>query len=127
MNTGRRTIRSIATLLILLAGCAGMDMNVETLKAEGYERSREAERYELWVKEDHGPRRTVRACLVPKVEAAAYNWYLTVLVDGKQTWSYQSGPLSGMSEALSWRIRCAVSPPLPKGQLNYNVDFRYRQ
>lgn len=127
LNTGTRMMRLIATLLTVLAGCAGMDMNVETLKAEGYKRSREADRYKLWVKEDRGPERTVRACLVPKVEAAAYYWYLTILVDGRDTWSYESGPLPGKSEALSRRISCAVSPPLAQGHLNFDVAFRYRQ
>lgn len=128
----------LAVALLLLVGCAGTLMDAETLRAEEYERSPvmvisptgalgEAELYELWVKESREGGRIVRACLVPGVEAVAYNWYLTVLVDGKETWSYQSGPLAGKSVALKRLISCAVSPPLPEGRLNFSVAFRYRQ
>jgi hypothetical protein len=119
-------MRALVVALVFLAGCAGTAMDLETLKAEGYQRTREVEHYELWVKETQEAGRTVRVCLAPKIEGTSYNWYLTVLVDGKDTWSYQSLQLSAKPGGLRRAIDCAASPTLPEGRLTFEAVFRYR-
>jgi hypothetical protein len=115
-------------------------MNVETLRAEGYQRRnviqftpsgarREVDLYELWVKESRETGRIIHACLVPKVEGAGYKWQLKVYVDDKETWSYETGPMTRHMGQASLRrgIDCIVSDSLPEGRVNFDVGYAYWQ
>lgn len=121
---------------LLLAGCGWALMDVERLGAEGYRKStmtyispsggrREVENYELWTKESQEGGRTLRLCLVPKVVGAGYNWRVTVFVEDKETWSYESGSLHGKPQTLQRVVDCTVSRLLPEGQLTWGVNFTY--
>ncbi|MCI0371805.1 MAG: hypothetical protein L0214_10600 [candidate division NC10 bacterium] len=129
-----RAIWPLALALIVLVGCAGTVMTVETLRTEGYEsltfitpsgQRQEPDRYEVWVKESREAERTVRACLVPKIEGAGYHWRLIVLAGGKETWSYESGPLQREKGPTMMRrgIDCTASEPLPEGRLSFQIHY----
>ena len=127
-------MKGLAIVLIFLGGCAGVAMSVETLREQGYQRIRtmfvtatgelrESDLHELWVKESRDEGRRAHYCLVPKT-AAGYNWRITVYVDDKETWEYESGPLSGRP-SVRMGIDCTVSPPLPEGRLSTFTNFAY--
>ncbi len=126
----------VALALILLGGCARVAMDLETLQAQGYQRFpvmfltpsgewREEPKYELWVKESRADERSVRLCLVPKIQGAAYHWAVTVYVENRDAWSYESGQLAGLPY-IRQRIDCTVSRPLPEGPLSYGVSYVYQ-
>ena len=126
----------VALALILLGGCAGVAVNVETLQGQGYQRFpvvrptpgggwHEEPKYELWVQESRADKRTVRLCLVPKISGAGYHWAVTVNVENRPAWGYESGQFAGLP-FIRQRIDCTVSGPLPEGPLSYGVSYVYR-
>jgi len=79
-------MRRLVSALLFLTGCAGIFMDVETLRAQGYQPTgtvyqtvtgevRKAP-FELWWKETRDPERRLHFCLVPgpEIVAAGYNW-----------------------------------------------------
>lgn len=135
-----RIISPLALAMVILTGCTGIVMDVDTLRAEGYQRinvieitpsgsRRDVELYEVWVKESREAGRNIRACLVPKVEGAGYKWLLKVFVDDKEAWSYETGPMTRHMGQASLRrgIDCIVSAPLPEGRVNFEVGYAYWQ
>jgi len=127
-------------VLVILAGCAGLVTDVASLQAQGYKKSpmtfvtatgeqREMTNCDLWVKvtrpegaSAHEAGQIVHACLVPKTSGAGFDWRLTVYVDDKDTWSYESG----RGPFRQW-IDCTTSRPLPEGRLSWRVWYTYWQ
>jgi hypothetical protein len=118
----------LAFAQILLVGCAGVPTTVDSLRAEGYQQirmvaitqtgeRRETRNYTLWMKETREAGRRVRFCLMPMIAEAGYNWRITVYIDDKETWTYESGPLSGQP-LMRVGIDCTISPSLPEGRLS---------
>ena len=122
-------------VMVFLVGCAGMATDVDSLRAKGYDpikgyfitatgERREQSMAEMWVRENRGSGRTVSLCMVPKVMVGGYNWRVVVYVDNKETWSYQSGALSG-NPSMRHATDCTESAPLPEGRLDYQTWYSY--
>jgi len=119
-------MKSVAFLLLFLAGCASIQ-DVRVLQIQGFQSVVEAEgpNYELWAREIQEGGRRVHLCLAPKVLVQEYYWFVSVQVDGKEEWRYNSGMVYG-GLAPARPIDCTVSRPLPMGRLSYRVAFQYK-
>lgn len=129
----------IILIVSVLVACAHVPMDRDGLQAESYQQipvtymgpsgeRHEVEDYELWVKEIREAGRTLGVCLVPRREGIGYQWGVTVFVDAKATWSYESYPMTGLvpgGASLRRGIDCTVSRPLPDGRLSFGVKFVY--
>jgi len=138
----KRTVGGVFLALITIAGCVAptvysLPSTMEQLQAGGYTRSRtigttaigeqrESTNYEIWWKEFRQQGRIRHFCFVPGpgITGAGYNWKITVFVDDRQAWEYQSGPLEGKPSRQTG-ISCAESSPLPEGRVNWRVWYTY--
>lgn len=118
--------------LILATGCAAR-VSVESLHAEGYEKTylsssatgMRTTDYELWWKEIRGTERIAHFCIVPKVTGRRYAWTLHLLVEEKEVWSYSSKEFSNVVDG-TLDPDCAVSRAIPEGRLSWRVSFYYK-
>jgi hypothetical protein len=126
---------SLLVLLVLFAACASVPTDTASLQAQGYKKlaltfvtgsgeRRESPNYEVWWKDTRDADRRTHYCLVPKISGSGYNWRITVFVNEKEAWSYDSGGLAGRP-AVKQGIDCTTSPALPEGSLTWRVNYTY--
>ncbi len=127
-------MKLVALSVILLGGCAGAMMNLDALRTQGYQRVRggyvtatgelREPDYEVWWKETRDGERKGHFCVVPAptLTSMGYNWAITVTIDDKEAWTYQSGPLEGRPSNRTG-IDCTVSGPLPEGRLHLSTKL----
>jgi hypothetical protein len=133
------TLCPLVFSLTPLVGCTGTIMTLDTLKADGYQRSSlsalsstgkpyEEPNYELWWKEKQEKNGCIiHLCLRPKIDSdLGYNWRVIVVINDKETWGYESGWLDRAGWHQTRRgIDCTVSPLLPKGRVHFQVGIVY--
>lgn len=134
-DAGKRGMRWLIVACIFLAGCAGVAVDIDSLRGQGYQKlplstvnmwgkRGESQNFEFWAKESRGTGRTAQLCLVPKTTGLGYHWWASVYVDGREAWGYESGPLLARLDGRL-PVDCTTSPPLPEGRLSYRVRFTY--
>ncbi len=118
---------SVASLLVgfLLVGCAGVVTNVASLQDQGYQPLVLISNMPgggLWWKETRDPQRRAHFCLVPAWDMTnrGYQWAMALDIDGKETWTYESGSF-GPQPTLRMGIDCTTTGPLPEGHLTVRL------
>jgi hypothetical protein len=130
----------VRLMLLMIAGCAAcavypLPSTVDQLQARGYTSShtfsttamgerRENLDYAIWWKEFRGQGRIRHFCFVPgpMFTSVGYNWKITVAVDDRQVWEWQSGAFQGRPPTEKG-ISCTETPPLPEGRVNWLVSW----
>ena len=109
---------TVGLMLLLVSACANLPSTRDQIVAAGFQKSdityvtvtgekRTTQNYELWRREATTQEHGLDLCLVPLTADAGYMWRLTVTVENREEWSYQSA-------ARRVGVDCVTTPPLPQ-------------
>jgi hypothetical protein len=121
-------MRTILGFVVLLSvfGCAHYHypFSMDELKAQGYTCVASGNAFSMWQKEIRDEGRRLHLCVEPGRTTVGYVFDSSVLVDGKEAWSYVMGGGSSQPPLLHG-ISCVTTDPIPEGNAEWRAIYRH--